>query len=122
MFIKNHPEKQSDELWLCNIGDTPLNTIWKTVRYGSIAYDNAGNIVKNYVPVFVKKQEIEEAGKLDWFLYAEIPVAVLRDTLDKIMKEITFLLKSDIDKELVKITIKKHLEWMAADGLETPKL
>lgn len=58
---KYHPECNADEYFVGNfrIGDlTPMT--FKSSRFGKVAYDYNGHIVKDSVPLFVKKTEIEK--------------------------------------------------------------
>ena len=42
-----------------NFNDIPF----KTKRLGKKSYDKNGNVVKDYIPVFVQEQEIRKSGK-----------------------------------------------------------
>lgn len=70
-----HPEMADDEVFLTNCFDYNCEEIgwktnydeigWKTKRKGKIAYDADGNAVDSInklFPVFVKKQELRDAG------------------------------------------------------------
>jgi hypothetical protein len=58
----NHPEAKPGEILLTNDSDTGAHIIWKTKRNGKIAYNCYGDIINEYVPIFVQIKELETAG------------------------------------------------------------
>ena len=55
---REHPEKEDDEVFIGNFCSGDLRRIgWKTKRIGDVAYSASGDIVANYYPVFVKREE-----------------------------------------------------------------
>ena len=57
-----HPEQHADEVFVTNSRpeDVHLMTTWETKRIGTTAYDIHGNAIDYYVPVFVKRTEVEQ--------------------------------------------------------------
>ncbi|MEK7159562.1 MAG: hypothetical protein AAB766_03640 [Patescibacteria group bacterium] len=60
---QKHPELQEGEIWVTNSDMNEMKVGWKTARVGVTAYDTAGKVVDGLVPIFVKKEEIEEKNK-----------------------------------------------------------
>jgi hypothetical protein len=57
-----HPEQQDDEVFITNSRPVDVHLIgWNTKRTGEQAYDRKGEQITYFVPVFVKRWEIEEA-------------------------------------------------------------
>lgn len=63
-FNKNHPERRSDEVFLTNSDNGLAVSAYKTLRVGTISYDQSGKPLGNRWqgshPVFVKIAEIEK--------------------------------------------------------------
>jgi hypothetical protein len=64
MLPKKHPERQEGEVFLKNATpeDFYNSILLKTKRMGARAYDDKGNLMPGYVPVFVQERELIEAG------------------------------------------------------------
>jgi len=60
-YNTKHPELEDGEMFLSNMLKAEYYRVrWNTKRRGSVAYNENGNIIKGYVPVFVQKQEYDE--------------------------------------------------------------
>jgi len=60
---KHHPEQGDDEIFMGNTVPDKCHIGWKTKRFGKYAYNAYGKLITNneYVPAFIKKQEVREA-------------------------------------------------------------
>lgn len=59
----NHPEQQPGEVFLENASPELFDDyIWRTKRFGKIAYNVLGMTVEGQFPVFVQRKELEEFG------------------------------------------------------------
>lgn len=60
---KHHPEQGDDEIFMGNTVPSQCHIGWKTKRFGKYAYNAHGKLITNneYVPAFIKKQEVREA-------------------------------------------------------------
>lgn len=60
-----HPECQPDEIWFCNIANLcNLDRVrYGSKRVGGVAFDHDGEeLGGSYLPVFVKRDELERSG------------------------------------------------------------
>lgn len=79
---KHHPEQKDSQIYMGNVcireAQNPFSKSigWNTVCYGEKAYDLNGNIIKDMVPCFVEKREIQaaiESQKYRIKLYGDPP-------------------------------------------------
>lgn len=86
--MQHHPEQKWNEIYMGN-GVNPFSDDhfyslydtfnrdgigWKSKRYGKVAYTTDGEVIRNMVPIFVERAEIEQAIKskeLDIELYGD---------------------------------------------------
>ena len=63
---RSHPECLDDEVFLTNADVEGWNSIgWASKRRGQVAYDKLGRVVlsaRDFFPVFVGRDELEQAG------------------------------------------------------------
>ena len=70
---KNHPEARPDEVFITNASDDVWDFTddprsswevigWKSKRRGTTAYDMSGRVIPEMFPVFVRRDELENAG------------------------------------------------------------
>lgn len=71
-----HPECREGEVFLTNADEKGWNSIvWVSKRQGQVAYDRSGRPVfsiKPFFPVFVSRDELEDAGHDPDNLFAEL--------------------------------------------------
>lgn len=65
-YDRRHPEQQAGEVYLCNATREDANRLrWKTKRAGDEPFDVNGNSIigeTDLFPIFVQKEELEDAG------------------------------------------------------------
>lgn len=65
---KDHPEALPGEVWVSNVstrawGEHVFDQIgWKSKRLGTTAFDSLGEPIRDMVPVFAQRSEIEAVG------------------------------------------------------------
>lgn len=89
---KPHPEKQEDEVFICNASTYSMWEVipWKTKRQGVQALDDYGQPIsrKGTTPIFAKRQEVESQGMvIKSVQYLPQPTAEEREQLARIMKK-----------------------------------
>lgn len=61
MRFRLHPERKSEEVFLCNCDEKNWPNIgWRTRRRGNAAYDDDGREIPGQFPVFVDFYEVHE--------------------------------------------------------------
>lgn len=65
---EQHPEQMNDELFIDNFEERQCaNVLWKTKRVGKVSYNKQGHVIESSVPMFVKRQEVVDAGLIAIF-------------------------------------------------------
>jgi hypothetical protein len=68
MMHRRHPEQEDDELFIDNFEERQVREVlWKTKRVGKLSYNKQGLVMQDRVPMFVKRQEVVDAGRISIF-------------------------------------------------------